>query len=125
MANDLVAVYAALKPVFAGCAKKLAVKADGAGGYVLETKSPSPFPQHKGQPLYFGGLRMGKGYVSLYLMPLYMCAPLNEQVPPELKKRRRGKSCFNFKTVPEKAQLAELKALAKVCLEDWAGRKWL
>jgi hypothetical protein len=45
--------------------------------YALVTRSPSPFPQHKGHPLDFGSLHVGKAYVSLHLMPLYMCSELS------------------------------------------------
>src|SRR5258705_9079885 len=46
MAADHAAVFAALKPVLAKFAKRLAVKADTPTEYTLITKSASPFPQH-------------------------------------------------------------------------------
>ena len=52
--------------------KHLTVKADTAKEYTLVSKSPSPFPRHKGQSMYFGSVRLGKAYVSFHLMPLYM-----------------------------------------------------
>ena len=125
MADDFSSVFAALKPVLAHCAERLSVKTDTPAGYVLDTRTPSPFPQHKGHPLFFGALRLGKAYVSVHLMPLYMCPKLNQSISPMLKKRMQGKTCFNFKAVPEKSLLAELDQLAQACLEDWSGRRWL
>lgn len=70
MAADFAAVFAALKPVFGKHADRLAVKADTPTEYTLVTRCASPFPQHKGQPLYFGSVLLGKAYVSFHLMPL-------------------------------------------------------
>ena len=54
MPSDFEAVFTALKGVLVKRAKKLRVKNDKPTQYTLLTKSPSPFPQHKGQPLWFG-----------------------------------------------------------------------
>jgi len=56
MAADFAAVFAALKPVLGKHAERLAVKADTPTEYTLVTRCASPFPQHKGQPLYFGSV---------------------------------------------------------------------
>jgi hypothetical protein len=58
--TTLASVFAALKPVLAEYANRLAVQTDTSVEYALVTKSASLFPQHKGQPLYFGSVRLGK-----------------------------------------------------------------
>ena len=63
-----------------------------------------------GRPLYFAGVKTGKNYVSYHVMPLYMKPDLMKVVPPALKKRMQGKSCFNFTRVDE-GLLQELAAL--------------
>lgn len=125
MSADFATVFAALKPILAKHEKRLAVKADTAIEYTLVTKSPSPFPQHKGQPMYFGSVRLGKAYVSVHLMPLYMCEPLTKSISPALKKRMQGKTCFNFKTEPDPENTAELKRLTEAGLKQWQEKKWL
>ena len=125
MSTDAATIFSALKPVFAKVAKRLAVKVDTQTEYTLVGKSPSPFPQHKGHPLEFGSVRVGKAYVSLHLMPLYMCPPLNESVSPALKKRMQGKTCFNFKSEPDPELVTELKRLAEEGLKQWAGKNWI
>src|SRR5689334_24730321 len=97
----------------------MSVKADTTTEYTLLTKSPSPFPQHKGQPLFFGSIRVGKAYVSFHLLPIYMCPEMNKLVSPELKKRMQGKACFNFKNDPEPAQIAGLKKLIEAGVRNW------
>jgi hypothetical protein len=125
MAAGFLAVFALLKPVLAGYADLLSVTADSPHEYILVTKHPSPFPQHKGQPLAFGSLRLGKAYVSFHLMPLYMCPALGGAISPALKKRMQGKTCFNFKHDPGPELIAELKRLTGAGLEQWAGKNWL
>lgn len=122
---DFAAVFAALRPVLAKHAKRLCVRTDTPVEYTVLSKLPSPFPQHKKQPLYFGSVRLGKAYVSFHLMPLYMCPELAQKIAPTLKKRMQGKTCFNFKTVPAPEQMAELKRLTDAGLEQWSERKWL
>lgn len=65
-----------------------------------------------GQPAWFGGVVMGKTYVSYHLIPVYIWPDLLADVSPELKQHMQGKSCFNFKNVDEKLfkELADLTA---------------
>jgi hypothetical protein len=125
MAGDFEAAFAALKPVLGKYEKRLAVKADTPVEYTLVTKCASPFPQHKGHPMFFGSVRLGKAYVSFHLMPLYMNEALAKTVSPTLRKRMQGKSCFNFKVDPEPEALSELKRLTEAGLKQWAEKKWL
>lgn len=125
MTEEFAAVYAALAPVLKKYAKRLALKEESEHGLVYNTKIPSLFPQHKGHPMFFGGIRVGKAYVSFHLMPLYMCPDLIARISPQLKKRMQGKSCFNFKTVPEPELLNDLKVLVEASVQDWTQRNWL
>jgi hypothetical protein len=124
MAANSDAVFAALKPVLAKHAKRLAVKTDTPTEYTLVTKSPSPFPQHQGQPMWFGCVRRSKAYVSFHLMSVYMSG-LAATISPALKKRMQGKSCFNFKAIPQPELIAELTRLTKAGVESWGEKGWL
>src|SRR5256885_6557243 len=119
MADDFTAAFAALKPVLMKHARRLTVKADTPVEYTVVSKSASPFPQHKGQPLYFASVRVGKAYVSFHLVPLYMDPALTKRMSPSLKKRMQGKACFNFKVDPQPEALADLKRLAEAAIEQW------
>ena len=125
MTTDFAPVFSMLKPVLAQHAKRLAVKADTPIEYTLVTKSASPFPQHKGQPMWFGSVRLGKAYVSFHLMPLYMNPVLANTISPALKKRMQGKTCFNFKADPEPELIAELERLTEAVFKQWSKQKWL
>ena len=125
MSTDAATIFSALKPVLAKVAKRLAVKVDTQTEYTLVGKSPSPFPQHKGHPLEFGSVRVGKAYVSLHLMPLYLCPALNQAISPALKKRMQGKTCFNFKSDPDPELIVELRRLADDGLKQWSEKNWI
>jgi|SRR5580698_5610143 hypothetical protein len=125
MPSDFEAVFTALKGILAKRANKLRVKNDKPAQYTLLTKSPSPFPQHKGQPMWFGEVKIGKAYVSLHLLPIYMNPALQAAISPALKKRMQGLACFNFKNQPDAEQLADLDRLIQAALKDWAGKNYL
>jgi hypothetical protein len=118
-------IFTELKAVLAQSADRLAVQKDTPIDYTLVAQKPSPFKQHKGQPMFFGSVKLGKAYVSYHLMPLYMCDPLQAMISPALKKRMQGKSCFNFKAVPEPELLAELGSLTEAGLKRWTEQKWV
>jgi hypothetical protein len=107
-------VFEALKPIFEEYAEKLGVQVDRPGQYYLESKSAI----RKGQRLQFGGVKIGKAYVSFHLMPIYLNPKLQASISPELKKRMQGKSCFNFTQV-EPGHIAELKKLTKAGFEEF------
>jgi len=112
-------IFAVLKPVMAEEGGRLAVQKDTSSEYSLVTKTPSPFPQHKGRPMWFGAVKLGKSYVSFHLMPLYLLPNLEKEISPTLKKRMQGKTCFNFKEVPDEELLADLRKLTAVCAAAW------
>jgi hypothetical protein len=64
----------------------------------------------------FAAVRLGKGYVSYYLMCVYTDGKWLEEPSPALKKRMQGKACFNFTNIDEPL-FEELKALTKAGAE--------
>ena len=76
------------------------------------------------QPLCFGGVRLGKSYVSFYLMSVYASPELLKNISPELRKRMQGMSCFNFKKVDKKL-FSELKTLTKDGASNFSDGKFV
>jgi len=107
-------IFDTLKPVFEEYAGRLAIQVDKPGQYYLETKTAV----QKGRRLQFGGVKIGKAYVSFHLMPIYMNPKLQATISPELKKRMQGKSCFNFTSV-DPSHIAELKKLTKAGFDEF------
>ena len=121
---DFPAVFSSLKPIFRNVVRRLSVKTDTAREYTVVTRKASPFPQHKGEPMFFGSVRLGKAYVSFHLMSLYMTPALTAGMSAALKRRMQGKTCFNFTGTPDPELIAELESLTKAGLDLWVERGW-
>ena len=101
-------VFRRLKAILKPHEKKMVVAHDTPIMYALNTRH---IMKNK-QPLYFGGVRRGKAYVSFYLMSVYVSAEEVKGMSPALRKKMQGKSCFNFKAVDEDL-FKELATLTK------------
>ena len=117
-------VFQKLKAILTPYAPNMTVVKDTAEWYYLDTRHNGP----NKKPITFGAVRLGKAYVSFYLMCAYGNPKLTASMSPELKKRKQGKSCFNFK-VSDDALFAELAQLTKAGADwfdsiDWANHKW-
>jgi hypothetical protein len=118
--TDLRAVFETLKKIFAPYEKKMDVAQDTPNVYRLNAR----YIMKNKQPLNFGGVRLGKNYVSFYLMSLYTSADGIKTISPDLKKRMQGKSCFNFKTVDEKL-FKELANLTKTGAKQFTNDEFV
>lgn len=95
--SNLRPVFERLKQIFAPYEPKMDVAQNTENMYVLNTR----FLLKKNYPLMFGGVRLGKNYVSFHLMSVYAALAEANPMSPELKKRMRGKACFNFNAIDE------------------------
>jgi hypothetical protein len=102
------AVFAALKAILTPYAPKMNVLEDKPGRYTLL----AGYSETLKKDVWFASVVVNKSYVSFHLMPIYMNAPLQAAVSPELQKRKQGKACFNFRSVEPKL-IGELKTLTK------------
>jgi hypothetical protein len=94
--TDFGAVDRRLREILEPYRSRLVATKDGPGGLSLE------IPGLEGKPWgYVAGTRVGKSYVSLYLMPIYAFPDLGEGLSPALRRRKQGKSCFNFTAIDE------------------------
>jgi len=108
---NLGSVHERLKEILAPYRDGLRVAKDGPDGMTLE------LPEYAGQPWGFvAATRLGKRYVSYYLMAVYGDEGLAASISPELKRRMQGKSCFNFTKVDEPL-FRELEALTALSIE--------
>jgi hypothetical protein len=112
---DLDAVHDRLREVLAPYRETLVATKDGPGGLSLE------IPGLEGKPWgYVAGTRVGKRYVSYYLMPVYGSPELLASISPTLRKRMQGKACFNFTTIDD-GLLEELADLTRRGVEIHRG----
>jgi len=118
--KDLEPVFARLKQILDSYKQGWVTKGDPKRYTYLETASTT----FRGKPLWFGGVRMGKNYVSFYLMAVYACPELLKGMSPALKKRMQGKACFNFATVDEEL-MGELEKLTAAGAARFQSEKFL
>ena len=99
-------VFERLKAILEPYGRRLHVVGDTDTGFGVDMA-----PEGERNPTtWFAGVRLGKAYVSYYLMPVYVEPSLLDGISPELRRRMQGKSCFNFRSVDEAlfAEIAEL-----------------
>ena len=109
-------VFDRLKGVIEPYAREFHVTYDSPTGYGVDMA-----PEGERDPTtWFAGVRLGKRYVSYYLMPVYVEPSLLDDISPELRRRMQGKSCFNFGSVDE-GLFAELAELTRRGYERSAG----
>ena len=114
---DFAPVYAELRELMLRASPGMRVARDGPGGLML--LAPWTHPRKPKEPMGFGSVRLGKAYVSFHLMPLYMNRAMTARIPPALKTRMQGKTCFNFKA-PDSEAFAELEVLTRACAAAFA-----
>jgi hypothetical protein len=110
-------IFKRLRTMLRAYATKLKVARSEADSYELWSKKSAP----NGSTMYFGGVRLGKKYVSYHLFPVYVAPKLLEGMSPGLKKRMQGKSCFNFEA-PDDALFEELALLTQKGFETFEAR---
>ncbi len=115
-ADEFGRLYERFKTMLAPYAARMHVAGDGPAMYGVDMA-----PEGERDPsTWFAGTRLGKRYVSYYLMPIYVQPSLLDDISPELRRRMQGKSCFNFAKVDEPL-LTELEALTKKSYEATGG----
>lgn len=113
---DFEAAFERLKAILEPYAGEFYVSANDDRNYGVDMAPAS----ERDPTTWFGAVRRGKRYVSIYLMPVYVDPGLLDDVSPELRKRMQGKSCFNFNKVDEPL-IGELEALVRTGYERTAG----
>jgi hypothetical protein len=110
--TEFPAVFARLKAILQPYAPRMVVVKDDKTWYYLDTKL---IGKNK-RPVMFAATRVGKAYVSFYLMCVYCDPKWVAEMSPALKRRMQGKACFNFTGLDE-SLFAELEALTKTGAE--------
>jgi hypothetical protein len=110
--TEFPAVFERLKAILKPYAPRMVVVKDDKTWYYLDTK----FVGKNKRPIMFAAARVGKGYVSFYLMCVYCNPKWLGEMSPALNKRMQGKACFNFTTLDEEL-FVELETLTKTGAE--------
>jgi hypothetical protein len=89
----------ALKAVLVANSGGMRVTKDSEIGYELTTAHPvETFGRKFPDGIFFAAVKEGKNDTALHFMPIYSHPQRFEDLPPKLRKKLTGKSCFHFKT---------------------------
>ena len=94
-------IFARLKSVLGSYSPPMKAVSDSAKRYDLYTTKEVEMFGRKYPSLYFAGIKLQKGSVGFYYFPLYMYPEMLADIPPELKKLLKGKTCFHIKKYDE------------------------
>jgi hypothetical protein len=108
MPADFPGAFDALREILKRHADGMIVQADTPTEFTVVTRAQAP----NGRPMWFGCVSLKKSAVTYHLMPLYFNPKLQAAVPPELLRRKQGKTCFNFQR-PDAALFAMLDELTR------------
>ena len=111
--TDVDAVHDRLRQLLAPYRDSLVATKDGPGGLSLAIPGLEDKPWG-----YVVGTRVGKRYVSYYLMPVYALPQLRAAMSAGLARRMQGKACFNFTSIDE-VLLDELADLTRRGIEAY------
>ncbi len=112
--TDFPGAFTALCEILRRHADGLIVHIDKPNDFTVPT--PAIGPNKK--PIWFGAVLWKKSAVTYHLFPLYFNPKLQAAVPPELMRRKQGKTCFNFQR-PDPALFAQLDALTRLGREHF------
>lgn len=115
---EFIPVFTALREILVPYAPKLSVVHDKPDNYYLDTHTIGA----NKRPISFAGVKIGKAYVSFYLMPVYVQSAGG--MSPALKKRMQGKACFNFKAI-DRELFDELKQVTRHGYDAWKKIGWV
>jgi hypothetical protein len=115
---EFVPVFKALKTLLKPYAPSLKTVHDKPDYYYLDTHTLGS----NRKPIMFAAARIGKSYVSYYLMPVY--GGMGAAMSPALKKRMQGKACFNF-TAVDSALFDELADITRKGYDQWRAKGWV
>ena len=97
MTNDRQEIFTRLKEILCKYSPPLIPTSDDERRYELVAKKDVEFKGRKFHETYFGAAIIQSTYVGLYLMHVYNKPEMLKEVPEELRKCLKGKSCFHIK----------------------------
>jgi hypothetical protein len=120
MASDFPDAFTALREILKNQSGGMTVQADTPAEFTVVTPAVGP----NGKPMWFGCVLLKKTGVTYHLMPLYFNPALQAAVPPELLRRKQGKTCFNFQR-PDPDLFDKLDALTRLAREHFERHGFL
>jgi hypothetical protein len=116
MITDKKEILAELKKILSANSKGLKITKDSDKGFELSgTKTVTAFKKEF-NGMFFASAKIQGGFVGFYFFPIYTHAGEFKDLPAELKKCLKGKSCFHFKKLVGAKQISSL-LLGSACIK--------
>jgi len=124
MMEDLINIFAQIKPLLKAYQPRLKSKVDDDTHFDLWTTKEAVIQGRKFPEVYFAAVMLNKSYVSLHYMPIYAEPESKKYLKPELLSKLNGKSCFNFKKI-DSVLLEQIKETLDRGFKEYQKRGWV
>lgn len=122
--TDFQEIYDELRKILSKHSPPLTVKADTSERYELSSVKDLVVEGRKIKEMCFGGMVIQKNFVSLYFYPIYTHPQAFNDLPEELRRCLKGKSCFNFKKADSKL-FKQIGKMAKDGFKLYKQEQWI
>ena len=112
MKQDKTEIFSKIKSILSQYSPPLKAVKNSAIGYELQGTKNDTIGNREIEEMYFSSVLIQKNFVGFYFFPVYSHVGLIEEIPPELKKCLKGKSCFHI-TKLDDALLLQIQQLVK------------
>lgn len=92
--------------------------------YLTVSKKDLVVAGRKMTEMCFSGVVIQKNFVGLYFFPIYTHPQSFTEIPDELRKCLKGKSCFNIKKADDKL-FRQIEKMAKQGFKLYKQEKWI
>jgi len=94
--DPIVELFKQLKPLLERYSPPLIVKKDSDTSYELRSNKQVVIADKMTSEIFFAAFIVQKGYVGFYYSPIYTHPEIRRNLPPNLIKLLKGKSCFHI-----------------------------
>jgi len=124
MITDKKEILQELKKILSAYSKKLKVTRDGEMGYELYCTKKVTVWNKEIDGMFFSSAMIRGGFTGFYFFPIYTHAGEFKDIPAELKKCLKGKSCFHIKKL-DKVLEKQIKDIAKKGYDLFLKTGWI
>ena len=117
-------IFKALKPLLQKSLPSARFESGKQGRFDVYGKKKVTAGKKVFDGMYFASLIIQKNYLGLYFFPIYTHPHEFKDLPPELKKCLKGKSCFHI-TKHNDELFSQIKALLKKGIQIYKKEKWI
>jgi hypothetical protein len=122
--TDFQTIYGRLRDIFSQFAPPLTVITDKPGRFETISKKDLVAAGRNLSEIYFVSVVIQKNFVGLYFFPIYTHPQAFTEIPAEIRKCLKGKSCFNIKKADEKL-FKQVEKMAKQGFKLYKQEKWI